>query len=177
MYGVFWCYTILINGIALYFVEKNWYLGFTLTYNLKDDIHIENLYRGLCIRSNTILRNFSKCTKDVKILLFQSYCQSFYCLSLVFRVRLSDMQRLRVCYNNSLRRLFNLGRQTSISQFCVRNAIPTFSEIRHKGVVGLLHRLKMSGNNIIKNIVNVNYLFRSQLFVFWKPVAFAFSWF
>ena len=129
---------ITINGAAIEFANEIKYLGYFLTSNNNDNQHIGSLYRGLCIRANMVLRNFSKCTNDVKCLLFRTYCMSFYCMSLLFKTRMSDVKRLNVCYNNSLRRLFNVGRQTSISQMCVQYGIPTFTEIRRKSVVCLL---------------------------------------
>ncbi|MEL6606504.1 MAG: reverse transcriptase family protein, partial [Cyanobacteria bacterium J06614_10] len=162
---------VKINSVAIEFVDKIKYLGFTLTSN-KDNIQTTNLYRQLCVRSNMLLRNFSKCSNDVKSLLFQSYCTSFYCISLILNVRASDMKKLKVCYNNCIRRLYGLGRQCSISQICLQNGFPTFSEIRRKAIVSLLFRLKASNNVIIKSLLHVNSFYCSYMFSVWKPLAF-----
>ena len=163
---------ITINGEPIEFVNEVKYLGYILTPDNNDNHHIASLYRGLCIRANMIPRNFSKCTDDVKCLLFQSFCTSFYCMSLILKARMSDLKRLNVCYNNSLRRVFKVGRYTSISQMCVQNGIPTFVEIRRKSVVCLLKRLKSSNNSIIESLMNINSFYKGYMHSVWKSIAF-----
>lgn len=87
-------------------------------------------------------RNFRNCTNYVKCLLFTSFITSFCCLLLVVRVRISDVNRLRVCCNNSLMKPFSNGRQCSISTQCVGLGITTFVQEHHKSTVRLLLRLK-----------------------------------
>ena len=124
------------------------------------------------MRSNMLVRNFSKCTDEVKCLLFSSFCVSFYGLSLVLKIRLSDLNKLRVCYNDSIRKLFRRERRSSISNFCVQHGIPTFAEIRRKAVVSLLQRLKSSKNSIVKSFVGVNTFYNSTIFNVWKTIAY-----
>ena len=164
--------SIKINNTPLEFVKEIRYLGYMFTSSNNDDLHISSLYRGLCIRSNMILRNFSKCTKDVKSLLFKSFCTSFYCLALVFKHRISDMNKLRVCYNNSFRRLFNLSRQTSVSAQFVQHGIPTFMETLRKAVVSLLRRLRESKNRLLSGLVDSNYFHSTIIFSQWKKIAY-----
>ena len=71
---------VVIDGMNINFVQKIKYLGYNFTSQNSDDDHVEYLYRGLCARSNMILRNFGKCTVDVKNMLFKSFCVSFYCM-------------------------------------------------------------------------------------------------
>ena len=163
--------TVYINDIPLDFVDQIKYLGFTLAHNKEDDCHIESLYRSLCIRANMLFRNFSKCTSDVKCLLFKSYCTSFYCLSLTINARLYKINRLKVCYNNCIRRLFNLPFRASVSRACVENGIPTFQEVRRKNIVSLYQRLRRSSNSIISSFM-CNVFHRSFIYGAWRPLAF-----
>ena len=135
--------------------------------------HMESLYRGLCVRSNMLFRNFTKCINDVKCLLFQSFCTSLYCLPLIIKARVSDMNRLKVCYNNSLRKLFNFPRQSSVSALCVQLCLPTFIEVHRKAVVSLLLRLKSSNNLIIQSLANFTYFQTTVLFQTWKTIAYS----
>ena len=161
-----------INGTVIEAVKEYKYLGYNMTFDNNDTKHVESLYRSLCIRSNMLVRNFSKCTDEVKRLLFSSFCVSFYGLSLVLKVRLSDLKKLKVCYNDSIRKLFRRERRSSISNFCVQHGIPTFAEIRRKAVVSLLQRLKSSNNIIIRNFVDVNSFYNSNIFSVWRPIAY-----
>ena len=156
--------SITINNTPLEFVKEKKYLGYMFTFNNSDDLYLRSLYRSLCIRSNMILRNFSKCVKDVKSLLFKSFCTSFYCLALVFKHRISDINKLKVCYNNSFRRFFNVSRRTSVSAHFVQHGIPTFMEAQRKAVVSLLGRLRESKNRLLSSLVNSSYFHTTIIF-------------
>ena len=160
--------SIKINNTPLEFVKEIRYLGYMLTSSNNDDLHISSLYRGLCIRSNMILRNFSKCTKDVKSLLFKSFCTSFYCLALVFKHRISFIDKLRVCFSNRFRRHVNVSRQTSVSAQFIQHGIPTFMEAQRKAVVSQLGRLRESKNKLLSGLVNSSYFHSTIIFSQWK---------
>ena len=164
--------SIMINNNQIEFVDSFKYLGFTLTFNRKDNCHIGNLYRGLCARANMVLRNFSKCTNEVKTQLFKSYCTSFYGLSLSVNITASQFNNLKVCYNKGIRKLFKLQRQDSISEICVNKGLPTLKEIRRRGVVSLLQRLKEFNNSIAKSLTNMTYFQTTYLFKEWKLIAY-----
>ena len=124
-----------------------------MTKDGADADHISHLYHGLCARSNVLLRNFSQCNIDVKSLLFRSFCTSFYCMSLVTNYDQRCFNRLRVCYNNSLRMLLGAPRRCSASGLFVSHGLPTFGEIRRKMAYGMLQRLRQTSNSIIYRIV------------------------
>ena len=163
---------VVINDINIEYVHEIKYLGYMFTHNNRDDRHIESLYRGMCVRSNMVLRNFKKCTTDVKCLLLKSFCTSFYCISLIFNYNATKLNRLRVCYNNCLRKLFNLPFRGSVSALCVRHGIPTFAEVRRKAVVGLLGRLQNSDNALINSFMNFNFFQSSVIYRSWRTIAY-----
>ena len=121
-----------------------------------------------------LLRNFSECDPDVKYLLFKSYCMSFYFLSLTINVKLYKINRLKVCYNNCIRRLFNLPFRASVSRACVENGVPTFQEVRRKNIVSLYQRLRISSNSIISCLMR-NVFHRSFIYSAWRPLAFVWA--
>ena len=129
------------------------YLGYVLTNNGYDVKHITQMYHGLCARSNSVIRNFNKCDAEVKALLFRSFCTSFYCMSLMLLYDLRSLNKLRVCYNNSLRMMMGAPRHCSASALFVRHSLPSFQELRRKAGYGLLQRLRASSNIIIDNII------------------------
>ena len=103
---------LYIGGKKIEVVNKIKYLGFYLTSNDKDDDHIEHLYRGLCGRTNMLLRIFGKCDQETKLVLFRSFCSSLYCISLISNFKLSTLSRLKVCHNTGLKMtLEHLDRQ------------------------------------------------------------------
>ena len=62
--------------------DNTMYLGITFCETLKDDKDMIRQMRILYAKSNKLLRIFSNCTTDVKLVLFDSYCTSLYCLFL-----------------------------------------------------------------------------------------------
>ena len=56
-----------INSDILEIVNSFKYLGMNITSNLSDDDHITSLYRGQCMRSNIVLREFYMCDDKVKV--------------------------------------------------------------------------------------------------------------
>ena len=165
---------IKINGTNLEFVSKYKYLGYTLHHDNSDKQHTESLYRGLCVRANAIYRNFKNCTPEVKRLLFMSFFTPFYCIAILMRLNVSDFNRLRVCYNNSIRKMFNLARQISISNTCVQLGIPTFGELRRKAVGSLMRRVRNSSNAIVRSFSDFNYLQTTELYSMWRQILYPF---
>ena len=94
---------LFVNETRLEVVKSLKYLGMHINDELRDDEHITSLYRGQCFRSNTLIRNFHMCNKDAKINLFKSFCTSVYCIPLSLECKQETLQKLKVCYNNSLR--------------------------------------------------------------------------
>ena len=67
------CPSVNIGSERLQFVNETNYLGFTFCSMNKDDKYILRQMRSVYANSNRILRMFSHCSIDVKIVLFNSY--------------------------------------------------------------------------------------------------------
>ena len=70
---------IMIGIEVLKNVDSTKYLGITFCKTMKDDKEMIRQMRLLYAKSNKLLRVFSHCTTDVKLVLFDSYCTSLYC--------------------------------------------------------------------------------------------------
>ena len=68
---------------------------------------------------NMLLRKFSYCSPDVKCCMFKSYCATMYCLSMWFDSTVTSMKKLKIAYNNVLRRLLNLPKYNSASEMFI----------------------------------------------------------
>ena len=73
------CPRVHIGSAQLEYVYDAKYLGFMFCENKKDDCDMLRQLRTIYAKSNKIIRTFSHCTIDVKLLLIKSYCTSFYC--------------------------------------------------------------------------------------------------
>ena len=124
-------WTLYINNVKLQYVDSYKYLGMYIHVH-NDDLDILRQLRSVILRSNILLRTFHRCSTDVKLCLFQSYCANMYCSHLWFNFTKRRMNRLRVSYNNSMRRLFNLHYRCSASAMFVYGNISSFGELRRK---------------------------------------------
>ena len=68
---------------------------------------------------NILPRKFSKCPPDVKSTLFKTFCSNMYCSTLWYNCTVTAMKRLRIAYNNSLRRLLCIAKHNSASEMFV----------------------------------------------------------
>ena len=70
---------VFLNLNLLRWVTKYKYLGTILTDDLSDDFNMLR-QRGLCYaRCNSLIRNFSSCSLNVKVKLFKTFCCIMYC--------------------------------------------------------------------------------------------------
>ena len=104
------------------------YLGVIISdHNCNADL--KRQMRKFYTNANMLIRNFFKCSVDVKCYLFKTYCSTMYCSAMWFDTTKSAMKKLKVAYNNSLLRLLYLPTYNSASEmFAVLN-IPSFGEL------------------------------------------------
>ena len=112
------CPSVYLGENKLQFVEDFNYLGHTITSDFSDDKDILKEMRKLCYRGNCLIRKFKFCNEEVKCMLFKSFCYSLYCSSLWFNYKKSTMQRLKVNYNNIMRRLMGFPTYSRLP-FCL----------------------------------------------------------
>ncbi|XP_050684019.1 uncharacterized protein LOC126978934 [Leptidea sinapis] len=140
-------------GAELVRVHKFTYLGHVVTADMKDNCDIDRERRALAVRS-MLARRFARCTKDVKITLFKSFCQSFYTCSLWVDYTQKSINALRVQYNNIFRIMLGLPRYCSASGMFVENRVDGFSAIIRKRIASVKNRLERSPNIILKVIAD-----------------------
>jgi hypothetical protein len=69
---------VFLNGVALKYVDEVKYLGHYLCKSMKDDYDIQQQSGKFYARANSMIRNFHACSKNVKSVLFNSFCTSIY---------------------------------------------------------------------------------------------------
>ena len=110
--------------------------------------------RKYSTNANMLLRKFSYCSPDVKCCMFKSYCSTMYCSSMWFDSTVTSMKKLKIAYNNGLRRLLNLPKYNSSSEMFVNLNILPFGEQLRKFVFSFRTRIIISGNSLVHCIVN-----------------------
>ena len=109
-------------------------------------------------------------TVDVKCYLFKTYYSTMYCSAMWFDTTKSAMKKLKVAYNNSLRRLLSLPTCNSASEmFAVLN-IPSFGELLRKFAFSFMSRMSSSINVFMVNIYNSSVPLFSKIWGWWYSI-------
>ena len=117
------------------------------------DGDLKRQMRKYYANANMLLRKFSYCSPDVKCCMFKSYCAAMYCSSMWFDSTVTSMKKLKIVYNNGLRRLLSSPKYNSASEMFVNLNIPFFNELLRKFVFGLKTRIIESDNSLVNGIV------------------------
>ena len=80
------------------------------------DNDLKRQMRKFYANANMLSRNFSKCSVNVKCYPFKIYCSTMYCSALLFNSTKPTLTKLKIAYNNSLRRLLGLLKYNSASE-------------------------------------------------------------
>ncbi|XP_063379380.1 uncharacterized protein LOC134666122 [Cydia fagiglandana] len=140
---------VVLHGTTLSVVDKVKYLGHIITQDLNDDLDIERERRALAVRSNMLARRFARCSREVKIVLFKAFNQSFYSSSLWVKYTKKALNALRVQYNNALRMLLGLPTWCSASRMFAEAQTDDFHAVMRKRIVSMMGRLRSSTNSIL----------------------------
>ena len=73
------------------------------------DNDLKRQMRKFYANANMLISKFSKCSVNVKCYLFKTYCSTMYCSALWFNNTKTALPKLKIAYNNSLRKLHVLG--------------------------------------------------------------------
>ena len=80
------------------------------------------------------------------------------------------MNKLRIAYNNSLRKLLNIPKYNSASEMFVCLNIPSFGELLRKSIFKFSTRLNCNNNSIINSMtVTAN----SNIWKWWHAMLYA----
>ncbi|KAL0852127.1 hypothetical protein ABMA28_000364 [Loxostege sticticalis] len=145
---------LTLSGTPLQTVKKFKYLGHWVTEDLKDDLDLERERRALSVRGNMLSRRFARCSREVKLTLFKTYCQTLYTCSLWSNYTKKAFSALRVQYNNALRGLLGLPWRCSASGMFAACRCDGFGAVLRKRVASLWGRVRGSTNSLLKVIAD-----------------------
>ncbi len=84
----------------------------------------------------------------------------------MFKTSVTVKNKLRVAYNNSLRRLLSIHKRSSASELFVNLSIPSFGELFRIFCYNFMQRLNVSNNGFIIAVVNSHVPFHSDIWHF-----------
>ena len=164
--------SIYLGENGLQFVDEFNYLGHTITSDFSDDRDILKEMRKLCYRGNCLIRKFKFCNDDVKCTLFRSFCYSLYCCSLWYNFKKSTLQRLKVSYNNIMRRLMGVPAYSSASFLFATLGVRSFQELLRANQYSLMKRVTDSSNLLIRDINISDVFLQSEIRHYWYQSLF-----
>ena len=152
-------------------VDQCKYLGIIISVK-NCDADLKRQMRKYYANANMLLRKFSYCSPDVKCCMFKSYCSTMYCSSMWFDSTVTAMRKLKIAYNNGLRRILNLPKYNSASEMFVNLNIPSFDELLRKFVYSFKSRIQDSCNSLVNGIVKSSVPLFSKIWVWWNDILY-----
>ena len=150
-------------------VENCKYLGITISTK-NSDLDMKRQMRKIYANANLLLRKFSCCSVSVKCYLFKTYCSTLYCAPMWFDCTKTALKKLKVAYNNSLRRFMRLPWRNSASEMFVNLNIRSFDEMLRIFTFVFMSRVIVSNNLLISNIYNSPCRLYSNIWSWWDSI-------
>ena len=158
---------LYLSGINIEYCASFKYLGHIISNDLSDDLDIERETRNSCIRGNVIGPKFGFLNRDIKTSLFKSYCYPLYTSSLWSKYRQNSIERLKISYNNAMRRLMGVApwhsARTSFVNFNIRSFFENLRSISYS----MLSRVLSCNNKLIETIIFSDCFVVSSLRIKW----------
>ena len=141
----------------LNFVTEHKYLGVILDHNMSDDFDIKQQVRATYARGNVLISRFRKCTDDIKVKLFKTFCNSFYGCNIWVNYHVQAMRKLRSAYGRIFRNLLNIKDRGITKMKMVEMCVDPVEVIIRKNVGSFYKRVFDSNNVLIVSIVQSMY--------------------
>jgi len=97
-------------GCQLLFVQQFKYLGHIIDKSLSDDAEIGRELKPLFIRTNVLCRRFKRCSTQIKVQLFRSFCVWFCDTALWCNLTSSAMNKLASSYCKCINIFFSVDK-------------------------------------------------------------------
>ena len=103
------------SGQSLAFVTQFKYLGHVVCNDQCDDEDIKREIKALFTRCNILTNRFKRCSRFVKIRLFQTYCLCLFGTVLWSSFTSRTMQLFISCFNKCVKRFFGFAKYDSVT--------------------------------------------------------------
>ena len=119
----------IVSGATLKYVHnfRCLGLGHILDDKLQDDTDVRREIRKMFIRCNILLRRFGKCSVQVKVRLFKSFCLCLYGAALWSHYTESVINSFKACYHKCIKLFFGFRKYDSVTQILFTLGLPSFN--------------------------------------------------
>lgn len=157
---------ILLNEKEITIVHKHKYLGIIITDDFMDNMDIGRITKSIYASGNILISRFFKCTDNVKVTLFKTFCCNFYGNHLWCNFYKQSLEKARKAFNKIFCKFFNIKRIDVTKTLLYFNINP-FIVILRKSSYGFKNRLSNSENILIKTVHNSLFFLTSSLYKRW----------
>ena len=119
-----------------------------------------------------LLCNFRYCGREVKCMLFNSFCTNMYCCPLWFNYTSSIIKKLKSSYDSVLRRLLCIRMPYTASEILVMCGIQSFYELLCKCIFDFCEEISSNTNPIIEGCLSQKVYISSPIRQWWCLVLF-----
>ena len=164
--------TFFLDQSKIPLVEQCRYLGTTISIT-NSDLYLKRQMRKMYVNGNLLLRKFSRCSVNVKCYLFKTTALIYIVHQIMwFDCTKTVLTKLKVAYNNSLRRFMGLPWHNSASEMFVNLNIKSFGELLRVFVHGFRSRITISRNFMLSSICNSSCSIYSKLWAWWRTLMY-----
>ena len=141
-----------IGSNALKFVNCFKYLGHKIMQCGSDDDDIQREICNMFVRTNIVNRRFSKCSREVKIQLFKSYCLCLYDVALWKHFTVAIIGKMRSCYNRCIKIFFGYKRMDSMTNILIELGLPNFDVLLERCRASFVHHWAGCDNILVRHL-------------------------
>jgi hypothetical protein len=146
---------MMLCGCVLNNVDSYKYLGHVISSVSDDNIDIRRQMSLLYARTNVLIRKFGKCSRNVKMCLFQAYCIQFYGAGLWKRFHVSVMKCFEAAYVKCVKKFFGYARLDSVTAMFCELGLPTCKTLLHNAKYSIESLLELHNNALIKQVYDI----------------------
>jgi hypothetical protein len=112
---------------------------------------------NLFIRSNTLIRRYSKCSIEVKIVLFKSFCLFLYGSALWLKYSARMLNTFKSCYHRCVKIFFGFPRLASVTNMLIDLTLPNFDSLMNKCNFCFKRQRLSCNNEFVAHLVRLGY--------------------
>jgi hypothetical protein len=142
----------VIGNVQLQYVTEFRYLGHMISNDLTDDKDILREVRNMFYRTNLLVRRFSRCSADVKIVLFKAYCMCLYDSALWKAYNFTTINKLRSSYHRCIKIFFGFKRSDSVTNILCQLHLPSFATIIANGSAVFQRCFSSCANSLLSHL-------------------------
>ena len=142
--------SLALNASQLCVVSSFKYSGHILSASTADNDDIAHQMSLLYARANVLIRKFSKCSRNVKLCLFRTYCTNFYGAALWKQYNATALKRFKAAYVKCVKTFFGYDRMYSVTAMFVELGLPVFSTILHNAKCNFVASISVHANSVVR---------------------------